>query len=92
MFLNSNYLFLKAQEQHKISQIALDGFGDLSEMLQATMTSIGDAVKECLRGADSEPTVMSKIDAVFNNYKAPFEGVQTAYLQKSTILSTSMWW
>lgn len=74
---------LKAKEQYKITQIALDGLVcDISDMLQTTVTQLGDAVKECLTNANCDPKVVSQINAVFDEYKDPFDGLQTAYLQK----------
>ena len=82
---HSGALFLlKAKEEYKITQkIALDGLVcDISDMLQTTVTQLGDAVKECLRNVNCDPKVVSKINAVFDEYKDPFDCLQTAYLQK----------
>ena len=73
---------LKAKEGHRLSQTALDGvIGDFSEFLTTTVSSVGDAVKECLKDSAVGMEIMSRIDNIFHNYKTPFEGLQTSYLQ-----------
>ena len=74
---------LKAKEGHRLSQTALDGVvGDFSEFLTTTVSAFGDAVKECLKDSTVGVETMSRIDNIFHDYKTPFEGLETSYLQQ----------
>ena len=74
---------LKAKEKHRISQIALNGLvGDFSEILSSTVKSVGLSVKECLQTANCSSETISRVEVVFNNYRNPFQDLQTAYLQQ----------
>ena len=74
---------LKAKEGHKVSQSALDGLiGDISELLSATVSSVGNAVRECIKDSGIDSVTMTKIDSIFSNYQMPFEGLQSAYMQQ----------
>ena len=76
---------LKAKEGHRVSQSALDGLiGDFSELLLATVSSVGNAVRECIKDSGIDPVTMTKVDSIFSNqkYQMPFKGLQTAYMQQ----------
>lgn len=73
---------LKAKEGHRVSQCALDGLvGDFSELLSATVSSVGNAVRECIKDSGIDSVTMTKIDGN-QKYQMPFEGLQTAYMQQ----------
>ena len=92
---------LKAKGGHRVSQRALDGLiGEFSELLSTTVTSVGNAVKECIGDSGVDSETMTKINELFSNrvYTMPFEGLQTAYLQQryyakffNLVVSRSLW-
>ena len=69
-------LFLLKVKGHRVSQSALDDLvGEFSQMLSTTVSSIANAVRECVKDSGIDSGTMTKIDSIFSNqkYQMPFE-------------------
>ena len=76
---------LKAKEERRIPQQALDGLlDDFHEISKIQINALGESVMKCLEELNCTSSVISAVDKVINGAAAssPFDGLHTAYLQQ----------
>lgn len=76
---------LKAKEERRVSQRALDGLlEDFHEVCEIQRNALRDEVKKCLDGLKCTSVVIDAVDKVIERScsASPFDGLHTAYLQQ----------
>lgn len=75
---------LKAKEERKVSQRALDGLlEDFHEVCEIQKNALRDEVRKCLYGLKCASVIIDTVDKVIErNCSASFDGLHTAYLQQ----------
>ena len=76
---------LKAKEERKIPQLALDGLlDDFHEIFKIQMNALGENIKKCLKELNCTSHVITAVDQAISSNAAvsPFDGLHTAYLQQ----------
>ena len=82
---NKALFLLKLKEEWRWSQTAVNGLiGDISILLEEEITSLKKDVIQCMQEEHASVELISQINKLFSEKiaVAPFQGLQTAYLQK----------
>ena len=82
---NKALFLLKLKEERRLSQLAVNGLiGDISTLLEEEISSLKKDVIKCMHEEHASTELISKIHKQFSDKitAPPFEGLQTAYLQK----------
>ena len=82
---NKALFLLKLKEERRLSQVAVNGLiSDISILLEEEILSLKCDVIQCMQWEHASTELITKVKSHFSEKLAapPFEGLQTAYLQK----------
>lgn len=86
---NKAMFLLKLKQERRLSQMAIDGLiSDITTLLEEELSSLKKEVIQCLEGGHVSAELINNINKTLSKRIStpPFEGLQSAYLQKKYYL------